>query len=122
MSQITFSFGVGGHFVLDSLVRILGMAQNPALCRYTLPFVYNVALSLEIRPAALEVPSSSFCDSHVVVRIDVHTTLSTVIFADDQVLTAESEQDLQRAVFQLQNILKNYNKEISEEKKLNQRQ
>jgi hypothetical protein len=50
------------------------------------------------------------------IKIDAHTTLSTVIFADDQVLIAESENDLQRAVFQLQNILKNYNTEISEGK------
>jgi hypothetical protein len=43
-------------------------------------------------------------------------TLSTVIFADDQVLIAESEDDQQREVFELQHILKYYNMEISEEK------
>jgi hypothetical protein len=50
------------------------------------------------------------------IKIDAHTTLSTAIFADNQVLIAESEDDIERAVFQLQNILKNYNVEISEEK------
>jgi hypothetical protein len=50
------------------------------------------------------------------IKIDAHSTLSTVMFADDQLLIDESERGLQRAVFQLQNILKNYNMEISEEK------
>jgi hypothetical protein len=49
-------------------------------------------------------------------KIDENTTLNTVIFTDDQLLVAENEEDLQRAVFQLQTILKNYNTKISEEK------
>jgi hypothetical protein len=50
------------------------------------------------------------------IKIDAHTTLSTVTFSDDQVLIAESEDDLKQAVFQLQNILKSYNMEILEKK------
>lgn len=42
------------------------------------------------------------------------TTLSAVLFADDQVLFTEGEDDLGRSVFQLQTILQNCNINISE--------
>jgi hypothetical protein len=46
------------------------------------------------------------------IKMDAHRTLSTVTLADDQAVTAEGGDDQQRAVFQLRNILKNYNMQI----------
>jgi hypothetical protein len=51
-----------------------------------------------------------------IIIITTTSTLRTIISADDQILISASEDDLQRAVFQLQNVLKNYNMETSEER------
>jgi hypothetical protein len=44
------------------------------------------------------------------------TCLDTLLFADDQVIIATSEDDLQRAVYSLQNIASNFGMEISTDK------
>ncbi|KAJ4441784.1 hypothetical protein ANN_11642 [Periplaneta americana] len=50
------------------------------------------------------------------IQIDEYTRLNTTIYADDQVLFAETEDELQRSVFKLQMVLKEYNMKISTEK------
>ena len=45
-----------------------------------------------------------------------NTLLQTIIFADDQLLLAKREDDLQRSVHKLQRILTQYNMKISETK------
>lgn len=52
-------------------------------------------------------------DSHFKIQEQI---LDTLLFADDQVLISSSENDLQKATFQLSNILKNYNLNISTKK------
>lgn len=50
------------------------------------------------------------------MKTDWSTTISTVLSADGQVLFAESEDDLQRPVFQLEIVLQIYKIKISESK------
>ena len=42
--------------------------------------------------------------------------MNTILFADDQIILADSEQDLQRAVFQLKEVTKHFNLEVSTQK------
>lgn len=44
------------------------------------------------------------------------TPLNTLLFADDQILFADSEDNLQLAIFKLHNVAKDYNLKISHEK------
>ena len=46
-----------------------------------------------------------------------NTSLDTLLFADDQVLISSSENDAQRALFNLSNISRNFNLNISTKKK-----
>jgi hypothetical protein len=49
-------------------------------------------------------------------QTDRHTKVDTLLFADDQVLVAQSEDDLQRSIYNLHFIAKEYDMEISSDK------
>jgi hypothetical protein len=49
---------------------------------------------------------------HGSIKVDRHTKVDTLLFADDQVLVAESEDDLQRSVCSLHRKAKEYDMEI----------
>ena len=50
------------------------------------------------------------------IKLDRNALLQTLIFADDQLFLAKSEDDLQRSVHKLQPIPTKYNMKISETK------
>jgi len=50
------------------------------------------------------------------IALSTSTKVSTLLFAHDQVVIAHSEDSLQRRVFALQNVAKNFGMEISPEK------
>ena len=50
------------------------------------------------------------------ITISTSTKINTLLFADSQVIIANSEDNLQRGVFTLQNIAKNFEMEISPKK------
>jgi hypothetical protein len=50
------------------------------------------------------------------IKLNNRCTIATILFADDQILLAETENDLQRNLNHLNGILKEYNMKISTEK------
>jgi hypothetical protein len=50
------------------------------------------------------------------IKLNNRCTIVTVLFADDQILSAETENDLQRNLYHLNEILKEYIMKISTEK------
>lgn len=53
---------------------------------------------------------------HAGIQINRNTVLDTLMFADDQVIIAKTEDALQRAIYNLQIIASDFNMEISKEK------
>jgi hypothetical protein len=47
------------------------------------------------------------------IKLTENTQINTIFFADDQILLAESEDDIQRAVTTLNEVMKTYNMKIS---------
>jgi uncharacterized lipoprotein YehR (DUF1307 family) len=47
------------------------------------------------------------------IKLTKNIEINTILFADDQILLAESEDDLQRAVTTLNKVMKTYNMKIS---------
>lgn len=50
------------------------------------------------------------------ITLPTSTIINTVLFADDQVITGDSEDNLRRGVFTLHNMAKNFGMEILPEK------